>query len=290
MYKTINNPIFKIKSAYMKKILFVLAAISVFGSVSSQDFGLQLYSLRNQLKKDFKGGLDSIHEFGIRNVEGNEFYGITPEKFRKGIDEQGLKLVSFAVDYDDLKKDLTPVIQRARLLGVSFLVCYWIPHKSSNFDMSNVDEAAAIFNQAGKILKENGIQLCYHNHGYEFQPSANGTLFDDLLMKTNPDYVSYELDVFWAKQGCVDPVQLMKKYPSRFMLMHLKDRQIGTRCDLSGNANEETNVVLGNGDVNIKKVMRAAKKTNVKYFFIEDESTRVMQQIPQSLGYLKSLK
>lgn len=274
----------------MKKILLLSVAIGLLINLQSQDYGLQLYSLRNQLKKDFKGSLDSIHQFGIRNVEGNEFYGISPEKFRKGIDEQGLKLVSFAVDYDDLNKDLTPVIERARLLGVSFLVCYWIPHNSSNFDMSNVDEAAARFNQAGKILKENGIQLCYHNHGYEFQPSANGTLFDDLLMKTNPDYVNYELDVFWAKQGCVDPVQLIKKYPTRFLLMHLKDRQVGTRCDLSGHAKEETNVVLGNGDVNIKKIIRAAKKTNVKYLFIEDESTSVMQQIPQSLRYLKSLK
>ena len=274
----------------MKKIILLSVALGLLINLQSQDYGLQLYSLRNQLKKDFKGSLDSIHQFGIRNVEGNEFYGISPEKFRKGIDEQGLKLVSFAVDYDDLNKDLTPVIERARLLGVSFLVCYWIPHKSSNFDMSNVDEAAARFNQAGKILKENGIQLCYHNHGYEFQPSANGTLFDDLLMKTNPDYVNYELDVFWAKQGCVDPVQLIKKYPTRFLLMHLKDRQEGTRCDLSGHANEETNVVLGNGDVNIKKIIRAAKKTNVKYLFIEDESTPVMQQIPQSLRYLKSLK
>lgn len=274
----------------MKKILLLLITSGLLINLHSQDYGLQLYSLRNQLKKDFKSSLTSIHGFGIRNVEGNEFYGITPEAFKKGIDEQGLKLVSFAVDYDDLKKDLTPVIERARQLGVSFLVCYWIPHKSSNFDMNSVDDAAKTFNAAGKVLKENGIQLCYHNHGYEFQPSSNGTLFDDLLMKTDPKYVSYELDVFWAKQGCVDPVQLLKKYPKRFALMHLKDRQFGTRCDLSGHADEETNVVLGSGDVNIKKVMRAAKKSTVKYYFIEDESTRVMQQIPQSLTYLKSLK
>lgn len=274
----------------MKKILLLLITTGLLINLHSQDYGLQLYSLRNQLKKDFKSSLASIHGFGIRNVEGNEFYGITPEAFKKGIDEQGLKLVSFAVDYDDLKKDLSPVIQRAKQLGVSFLVCYWIPHKSSNFDMNSVDDAAKTFNAAGKVLKENGIQLCYHNHGYEFQPSSNGTLFDDLLMKTDPEYVSYELDVFWAKQGCVDPVQLLKKYPKRFALMHLKDRQIGTRCDLSGHADEETNVVLGNGDVNIKKVIKAARKSAVKYYFIEDESTRVMQQIPQSLTYLKSLK
>ncbi len=274
----------------MKKILLLLVATGLLMNLHAQDYGLQLYSLRNQLKKDFKGALTNIHGFGIRNVEGNEFYGLTPEAFKKGIDEQGLSLVSFAVDYDDLKKDLTPVIQRARQLGVSFLVCYWIPHKSSSFDMNSVDDAAKTFNAAGKVLKENGIQLCYHNHGYEFQPSTNGTLFDDLLMKTDPEYVSYELDVFWAKQGCVDPVQLLKKYPSRFALMHLKDRQFGTRCDLSGHADEETNVVLGAGDVNIKKVIKAAKKSAVKYYFIEDESTRVMQQVPQSLSFLRSLK
>jgi sugar phosphate isomerase/epimerase len=115
-------------------------------------------------------------------------------------------------------------------------------------------------------------------------------LFDDLVAKTNPNYLNFELDVFWAKQGCADPVSLLKKYPTRFSLIHLKDRLIGTKCSDTGQADEETNVVLGAGDVNIKEVMKAASKTNVKYYFIEDESSRVMQQVPMSLKYLKSLK
>jgi NAD(P)-dependent dehydrogenase (short-subunit alcohol dehydrogenase family) len=98
------------------------------------------------------------------------------------------------------------------------------------------------------------------------------------------------LAVYWAKQGCADPVALLKKYPNRFLLMHLKDREHGTQCNDTGRADEETNVVLGKGDVNIKAIMKAAKKTAVKHYFIEDESTRVMTQLPLSLQFLKSLR
>ena len=102
--------------------------------------------------------------------------------------------------------------------------------------------------------------------------------------------MNFELDVFWAKQGCDNPVKLLKKYPSRFYLLHLKDRKIGTVCNDTGQADEESNVTLGEGDVNIKDIMKAAKNTAVKHYFIEDESSRVMKQLPLSLKYLKTLK
>ena len=156
--------------------------------------------------------------------------------------------------------------------------------------MKEVEEAAAKFNRAGKILNENGLQFCYHPHGFEFRPTGKGTLFDDLVAKTDPAYVNFELDVYWAKQGCADPVSLIKKYPERMKMLHLKDREHGTKCNDTGGADEETNVVLGKGDVNIKAVMKAAKKAGVKHYFIEDESTRVMTQLPLSLQFLKSLR
>jgi sugar phosphate isomerase/epimerase len=106
----------------------------------------------------------------------------------------------------------------------------------------------------------------------------------------NPAYANFEMDVFWIKHPGQDPVKLLKKYKGRFPLMHLKDRKIGTEGNQNGNADVETNVVLGQGDVGIAAVMKIAKRMGVKHFFIEDESSRSMEQVPQSLEYLKSIK
>ena len=98
------------------------------------------------------------------------------------------------------------------------------------------------------------------------------------------------MDVFWVKHPGQDPVALLKKYPKRFVLMHLKDRKPGTEGNQNGEADVETNVVLGKGDVGIAEIMREAKKAGVKHYFIEDESSHSVEQIPQSLEYLKSLE
>jgi sugar phosphate isomerase/epimerase len=98
------------------------------------------------------------------------------------------------------------------------------------------------------------------------------------------------MDVFWVKHPGQDPAALLRKYPKRFPLLHLKDREHGTPGNQNGHADDETNVVLGKGDVGIAAVMRQAKKNRVKHYFIEDESTRSVQQIPLSIAYLKTLK
>ncbi len=275
----------------MKKLMLSIAIVcSTVFFAGAQEIGLQLYSIRNEVKTDLKGSLEKVRKMGIRELEGGELYGMDILSYKKMLDQMGYKMVSIGVDYMELDKDLSPVIQKAKTLGATYVVCFWINHNGDAFGMKEVEEAAAKFNRAGKILKENGLQLCYHPHGFEFRPYGNGTLFDRLVEQTNPLYINYELDVYWAKQGCADPIALLKKYPERFLLMHLKDREHGTACNDTGRADEETNVVLGKGDVNIKAVMKAAKKTSVKHYFIEDESTRVMAQLPLSLQFLKSLR
>jgi len=274
----------------MHRLILSIAILCSSGFLAAQEIGLQLYSIRNEVKTDLKGSLDKVRKMGIRELEGGELYGMDILSYKKMLDQMEYKMVSIGVDYMELDKDLGPVIQKAKTLGATYVVCFWINHNGNEFGMKEVEEAAAKFNRAGKILKENGLQLCYHPHGYEFRPSGKGTLFDRLVEQTNPLYINYELDVYWAKQGCADPVALLKKYPTRFLLMHLKDREHGTACNDTGGADEETNVVLGKGDVNIKAVMKAAKKTSVKHYFIEDESTRVMAQLPMSLQFLRSLR
>jgi sugar phosphate isomerase/epimerase len=271
------------------RILITLVLLVNIFNARSQEIGVQLYSVRNEIKKDLNSTLKQVRSMGIKELEGGELYGMDLKSYKKMLDQMGYKMISIGIEYSELDKDLTPIIEKAKALGATYITCFWIPHQGNSFSESNINAAAALFNKAGKVFQENGLQFCYHPHGYEFRPGKNGTLFDDLVAKTNPSYINFELDVFWAKQGCDDPVALLKKYPKRFLLLHLKDRQIGTVCDNTGQANEESNVVLGKGDVNIKEIMRAAKKSSVKHYFIEDESSRVMKQLPLSLQYLKSL-
>jgi sugar phosphate isomerase/epimerase len=145
------------------------------------------------------------------------------------------------------------------------------------------------FNMIGKSLKENGITFCYHNHGFEFQPYEGGTLFDYIVKNTNPEYVSFEIDILWAFHGGAEPVSLMKKYGKRFKLVHLKDLRNGVKGDLTGNTPLVNDVTLGTGQVDVAGVIREGKKIGIKHYFIEDESPTWYEQVPKSIAYLKGL-
>ncbi|MEL6922425.1 MAG: sugar phosphate isomerase/epimerase, partial [Bacteroidota bacterium] len=127
-------------------------------------------------------------------------------------------------------------------------------------------------------------------HGYEFQPYEAGTLMDYIIENTNPEWVNYELDIYWAYHGGADPVALLKKYPDRWKMLHLKDMQKGTQRDLTGHADVETNVVLGSGEIDIAGIMKTARDIGIAHYFIEDESSAVVDQVPKSIAYLRSLK
>lgn len=265
--------------------LFMILSLSCF----SQEIGLQLYSIRNEVKVDLKGTLQKIRSMGIKELEGGETYGMSADAYTTMIQEMGFKMVGIGVDYDALTKDLSPTIEQAKKMGAQNIICFWIGHNGDAFGPADIEEAAKRFNNAGKIFKDAGLDFNYHVHGYEFRPSTNGTLFDDLMAKTDPRFVHIELDVYWAKQGCADPVALINKYPSRIKMLHLKDREAGMKCNQTGHADEETNVVLGNGDVDIPSIMKAARRAGVKHYFIEDESSRVMKQLPLSIANLKKM-
>ena len=251
--------------------------------------GLELYSLRDQFPKDVPGTLAKVQGMGIKYVEVAGTYGLPDGEFKKLLDANGLKAIGTSAEFDQLQKDVKPIVQNAKALGAKYVVCFWIPHNGDEFTLENVQKAVAVFNKAGKELKANGLSLAYHPHGYEFRPHAGGTLFDYLVKNLDPQYVNFEMDVFWVKHPGQDPVALLKKYPGRFKLMHLKDRQPGTPGNQNGKADVETNVVLGQGDVGIAEIVKQAKKAGVEYMFIEDESSRAEQQIPQSLAFLKTV-
>ena len=279
----------------MKRTLFTALAIALMSPAFSQGlykapFGIQTYSFRNSFPKGVAQTLDTIKGFGITELEGNAPGNMSNEEFRKMADARGLEIPSTGCGYEDLTKDPMKIVKQAKTLGSTFVMCAWIPHERGHFTLENAKKAVADFNAGGKILKENGITFCYHTHGFEFQPYEDGTLLDYIIKNTNPDYVSFEMDVLWTHFGGGDPVALLKKYGKRFKLLHMKDLRKGTPKDLTGGTDTNNDVTLGTGEIDIPGIVREANKIGIKHFFIEDESNRVTQQVPQSIAYLKSLK
>ena len=252
--------------------------------------GLQLYSLREQFAKDVPGTLDQVRKFGFEYVELAGTYNLAPEKFKEQLDARGLKAVSGHFPYERYRDDAAGVARDAKALGLQYAGCAWIPHQDP-FDEKTCREAAAVFNHAGEALAKEGIKFFYHTHGYEFQPHGNGSLFDVLMAETRPEFVRFEMDVFWIVHPGKDPVKILQKFPGRFELMHVKDMRPGTPIGLLTGHSEVTNdVALGTGTLKWPDILAAAQKAGVKWYFIEDESPTSVQQIPQSLRFLQQVK
>ena len=252
--------------------------------------GLQLYSLREQFARDVPATLDQVRGFGIKYVELAGTYGVTPEKFKQELDARGLKAVSGHFPFEQCRDHIEDVARDAKILGLEYVGCAWIPHQDP-FDEKSCREAAAIFNRAGEALAKHGLKFFYHTHGYEFLPYGNGTLFDLLMAETKAEFVGYEMDVFWIVHPGQDPVKQLEKYGSRFELMHVKDMKKGTPTGLfTGHSDVTNNVPLGAGVIDWSATFKAAQKAGVKWYFIEDESPTSVAQIPQSLRYLEKLK
>lgn len=259
--------------------------------VFPQTPGMQLYTFRRGMKINPAASLDSIRAMGITDVECGVFAGTAAES-RKMLDDRGMHCSSFGSGYDNLldPEKLREVGRNAKIMGADFIMLAWIMKKPP-FTLENAQEAVTNFNRIGKQLKDEfGLTFCYHNHGYEFAPYKDGTLFDYIVQNTDPRYVSFELDLLWAAFPGQKPEQLLTKYGSRFKLMHLKDLRKGVESNLSGGTSVENDVVLGTGAIDMVAVLKAAKKAGVKHYYIEDESSSFATQVPQSLAFLKSVK
>jgi len=251
--------------------------------------GLELYSLRDILGQNVGLGLQYARNFGFREVELAGTCGLAPAHFREVLKRFQLKPVSAIYDFGAFANELGKVINEAEALGIEYVGTAGIPHQATLTE-AEVKQAAAVFNRAGEALAKEGLKFFYHNHGFEFVPRGEGTLFDLLVAETKPEWVSFEMDIFWTVHPGQDPVKLLQKYPGRWALMHVKDIRQGTKTGLlTGSEDVRNDVPLGSGQIDIPATLRTAQQIGVKHFFIEDESPVSTQQIPQSLRYLESL-
>ena len=268
----------------LKNLLLALAVCLPFG-VSAQEIALQLYSLRNEMKIDPALYHQKIAEWGISALEGGGTYEMSQSDYNKLLAENKLRIVGVGADYNRLKTDPEGILAEAKKYGAKFATCYWIPHAEGPISLDEVKAATALFNQVGEQFAKEGVTLTYHPHGYEFASAGSGTPMDYLL--ENAKNFKFNMDVFWVKMGGGDPLAIMKAHPGKFPQLHLKDRKIGTPGSPDGRGDVESNVVLGTGDIDIAGLIKEAKKQGTSFLVIEDESSRSVEQIPQSVAFIK---
>ena len=272
---------------------FVLSAAGQIQAAESglkHPVGLQLYSLRADFTKSVPEALAKVQSFGIKQVELAGTYNLSAEKFSEMLKAHGLTAVSGHFGYDEYKKDPEGVAKKAAELGLKYAGCAWISHQGE-FDEAEAKDAIEVFNKAGAALAKHGIKFFYHCHGYEFTQHGNETFMDLIIKATDPKLVAFEMDVFWVVHPGEDPVKWLEKYPGRWELMHIKDMKKGLALgSKSGHADVSNNVVAGTGQMDWKAILKAAEKSGVTQYFIEDESVVAGEQIPQTLKYLHGLK
>ena len=185
--------------------------------------GVQLYTVRDQLKADFDGTLSKVAAIGYKEVEFAGYFDHTPQQVRAAIDKYGLRSPSCHVQWDVLTPEkFTAEIESAKTIGQSHIVNPWIPEELRKTD-DDWKHATDVFNRCGAECKKAGIQFAYHNHWFEFLP-VNGKLpYDTLLTLCDQDLVKMEMDLCWITTAGADPLKYFDRYPGRFPLVHVKD-------------------------------------------------------------------
>ncbi len=245
--------------------------------------GLQLYSVREQLQKDYLGTLKQLAAIGYKEVEAAGFYGHSPDEVKAAMQTAGLSLVSAHYSFNDLNKSFDETLSFCRALGLQSLICSFpgikdparLQDKSfrgqvEGFTMDDYRFNADRFNEWGRRTKAAGLQFGYHNHTMEFAPKDGVVPFDELIRLTDPALVTFEMDCGWVTVGGGDPVAYLHKYPTRISMLHIKD--------FKATAHPATVVdpppaaELGQGTVNFRKIFEAAKGARIRHAFVEQES------------------
>lgn len=237
----------------------VLLSSYKFAPKKVSNAGIQLYTFRQEMLKDPQGTLKIIADLGIKQIESAAsnkglFYGLTPKEMKQTCKDLGMTLRSAHCGID---ANWQQTIDQAAESGQEYLVCSSIPYAGDT--VANYQKIAERFNKAGEECQKAGLKFGYHNHDYEFKVDDGLVLYDVLLVNTDPELVSMEMDLGWVVAAGKDPLAYFKEYPGRFPLWHLKDMK------------GRNSVEFGNGNLDIKGLLTQSKDAGMKYFFIEQE-------------------
>jgi sugar phosphate isomerase/epimerase len=266
-----------------------------WGAVHHIDrIGLQLYTVRELMKQDFDGTIAGVAKIGYKEVEFAGYFGKTPKEAKAVIDANGLTSPSAHHPIDALESKLPEILEGAHVIGQKFIVCPYLDAKSRTAD--GYKHLAEVCNRAGEATQKAGIQLCYHNHSFEFEKvdGIEGKPFDYLLAQTNPKLVKIEMDLCWMAVAGQDPVAYFNKHPGRFPLVHAKDwtnEGTGSR-DYEGAVGHPvsghmTNV--GSGTIDWKKIFAQSGKAGIQHYFVENDDAKSLDDPKASYDYLSKL-
>jgi len=252
------------------------------------NFGLQLYTLRDVLPKDPKAVLKQVASFGYKQIESYDhdqlgiFWGMKNTEFKKLMDDLGMKIVS---SHCDMNKDFERKAAEAAEIGMAYLLC---PYLGAQKKIDDFKKFADTFNQKGEICKKNGIRFGYHNHDYSFVPLEGQYPQDVMMQNTDKNLVDYEMDIYWVVTAGQDPIAWIDKYPGRFKLSHIKDRKRGVAP-----SEREVSVVLGTGSIDFQKIIKEARAKGMDYYFVEQEAyenTTPIDATRADAEYMKNFK
>jgi len=241
-----------------------LGSRSAWAAAGKHPPGIQLYTVRDQLKKDFEGTLRDVHSAGFVEVEAAGYYDRTAPQFKQAVENAGLHLVSVHHALADLLQKGDELISYVHELGSSYLICSAPRAQDPARKDLTLDDwkwCAGQFNKLGERVKAAGMQFGYHNHVHEFEKHEGGIGYDALLNSTDPKLVTFEMDCGWVAVGGYQPAEYLNKYPNRISLLHVKD--------MVNDGSKWHSTILGRGKVDYSAIFAAAK--NVKRYFYEQE-------------------
>jgi len=248
--------------------------------------GLQLYSVRELLPKDFDGTLAKLASAGYVEVEAAGYYDRTAAQFRHAMDQAGLRCISTHHPMSLLRPHLDEYIEYAHNLGLEYIVCPSAMHRDPNakgpLTLDDWHFVAGELNRIGEKVNSAGMSFGYHNHTPEFGTEAGVTFYDELLRLTDPKLVFFEMDCGWVAAAGRNPLDYLNKSPERFPLLHVKD--MARKPDGTWDS-----TIMGTGTVDYKPILRAA--TGLKHYFIEQEEFTgdIIESLRADADYMRKL-
>ena len=242
--------------------------------------GIQLYTVRDQMKADFEGTLAHVAEIGYKEVEFAGYFDHTPADVRAILDRHGLSAPSTHIalgEIDAWKASL----DTAKAIGHEYIVVPWIPQEK-RLTLDGWKNVAGVFNRAAQLAHDAGLQFAYHNHDFEFPKLEGQVPYDVLLQSTDPKLVQLEIDLYWITKGGQDPLNYFSRWPGRIPLVHVKD---------SAGAPEHKMVDVGQGKIDWKRIFAKKEQSGIKHFFVEhDQPPQPFQDVAVSYRYLSQLE
>lgn len=264
----------------------VTAATRLHAAPSHPPLGLQLYSVRELLPKDFDGTLAKVAAAGYKEVEAAGYFNRTASDFRHSIDQAGLRCISTHHTMADLAARGDELIDYGHKLGLDYLICSWPLRRGPAMDGKlNLDDWRFMsdkLNKVGEKVKAAGMIFGYHNHVQEFGVENGICFYDELLRLTDPKLVKMEMDCGWVVAAGHNPLDYLPKTPERFPMLHVKD--------IAKNAaGEFHSTVLGHGIIDYRPILMAA--TGLKHFFVEQEEFDIdtIEALRQDAAYIRKL-